>query len=495
MVSRVVLGCGAVGQRLVGRLADRGGVAAVVCESESRVEALRSESVSATVGDPTDPDVLAELPAAEAVVVATDDGTVNAEIVRGVRDHLGDVFVLGFGGRRPTDAELVALADVADAVVDPTSVLVEHVNGHVVGERAEDTRRLRQVLDGVDGELAVVMHDNPDPDAIGSAVALATLAEALGTPATPCYFGEISHQENRAMVNLLELELENLASDASLDRFGGFALVDHSRPGVNDQLPAELTVDVVVDHHPARGAVPARYTDLREDVGATSTLVLDHLHRYGIAPSVTVATALMYGIQVDTHDFSREVSTLDFEAAASILPSVDAPKLARIKSPSVSGDTMSTLAAAIEDREVRGSVLASFAGEINDRDALPQAADKLLTMEGITTVLVYGVLEDAVVMSARARGREVDLGETLRVAFDHIGSAGGHADMAGAQVPITEGFGEFEDDAQRLEAIREVVTETFFDVLHDRPDRGKGVDADRDSVGFEFDHVLDVNDD
>jgi nanoRNase/pAp phosphatase (c-di-AMP/oligoRNAs hydrolase) len=495
MVSRVVLGCGAVGQRLVGRVADRGGVAAVVCESESRVEALRSENVSATVGDPTDPGVLAALPAATAVVVATDDPGRNAAIVRRVRDRYEDVFVLAYGGQRPTDAQLDDLAAVADAVVDPTSVLAEHVSGHVVGERAEDTRRLREVLGDVDGELAVVMHDNPDPDAIGSAVALATLAEALGTPATPCYFGDISHQENRAMVNLLELDLENLDAAAPLERFGGFALVDHSRPGVNDQLPEDLAVDVVVDHHPARGAVPARYADLRADVGATSTLVLDHLHRYGITPSATVATALMYGIQVDTHDFAREVSTLDFEAAASILPSVDADKLAKIESPSVSGDTMETLAAAIEDREVRGSVLASFAGEINDRDALPQAADKLLTMEGITTVLVYGLLEDAVVMSARARGREVDLGETLRVAFDHIGSAGGHADMAGAQVPVTDAFGEFEDDAERLAAVRELVTETFFDVLHDRPGRSGEVEPDPDSVGFEFDHVLDVNDD
>jgi nanoRNase/pAp phosphatase (c-di-AMP/oligoRNAs hydrolase) len=494
MVSRVVLGCGAVGQRLVGRLADRGGVAAVVCESESRVEALRSENVSASVGDPTDADVLAGLPAATAFVVATDDGARNAVIARRVRERFGDVFVLAYGGRGSTDAELADLAGIADAVVDPTSVLVEHVSGHVVGERAEDTRGLRQVLGDVDGELAVVMHDNPDPDAIGSAVALSTLAEALGTPATPCYFGDISHQENRAMVNLLELDLENLEGDASLERFGGFALVDHSRPGVNDQLPHDLTVDVVVDHHPARGAVPARYADLREDVGATSTLVLDHLHRYGIAPSATVATALMYGIQVDTHDFSREVSRLDFEAAASILPSVDTAKLAKIESPSVSGDTMSTLAAAIEGREVRGSVVASFAGDINDRDALPQAADKLLTMEGITTVLVYGVLEDTVVMSARARGREVDLGETLRVAFDHIGSAGGHADMAGAQVPITDAFGEFEDDEAQLNAVREVVTETFFDVLHGRPDQRGPVEPDRDSVAFGFDLALDVND-
>jgi hypothetical protein len=98
-------------------------------------------------------------------------------------------------------------------------------------------------------------------------------------------------------------------------------------------------------------------------------------------------------------------------------------------------------------------------------------------------------------MSARARGREVDLGETLRIAFDHIGSAGGHADMAGAQVPITDAFGEFEDDAQRLAAVREMVTETFFDVLHDRPGRRGPVEPDRDSVGFGFDLALDVNDD
>jgi nanoRNase/pAp phosphatase (c-di-AMP/oligoRNAs hydrolase) len=494
MVSRVVLGCGAVGQRLVARLADRGGVDAVVCESDSRVDALRSENVSATVGDPTDAATLAALPAATSVVVATDDAVANRDIVRAVRERYGEVFVLAYAGSRATTEERDALASVADAVVDPTSVLVDTVGGQVVGDRAEDTRRLRQVLRDVDGELAVVMHDNPDPDAIGSAVALATLAEALGTPAVPCYFGEISHQENRAMVNLLDLDLEHLESgEAALERFGGFALVDHSRPGVNDQLPPELEVDVVVDHHPPRGAVPARYTDLREDVGATSTLVLDHLHRYGITPSSTVATALMYGIQVDTHDFAREVSTLDFEAAASILPSVDVALLAKMESPSVSGDTMSTLAAAIEDREVRGSVLVSCAGPINDRDALPQAADKLLTMEGITTVLVYGVLEDDVLMSARARGRDVDLGETLRIAFDHIGSAGGHADMAGAQVPITDAFGEFETDAERLAAVREVVTEAFFDALRKRP-RGTNVDTDA-TVGFEFENMLDVNDD
>jgi hypothetical protein len=67
--------------------------------------------------------------------------------------------------------------------------------------------------------------------------------------------------------------------------------------------------------------------------------------------------------------------------------------------------------------------------------------------------------------------------------------------MAGAQVPITDAFGEFGDETDQLEAVREVVTETFFDVLHDSPGRGGTVDPEQDSVAFGFDRVLDVNDD
>jgi len=491
MASRAVLGCGAVGQRLVERLAERGGGPTVVCESDGRVDAMREEGVDARAADPADAAVLAELPAVHTVVVATDDAERNRVIADAARRRYPGAFVVAYADAAASDAERAALSAAADVVVDALGALVEHVADQVVGERAEDARRLRQALRDVDGELAVVMHDNPDPDAIASAVALATLCEALGTDAVPCYFGAISHQENRAMVNLLELELTNLTSAAeAVERFEGFALVDHSRPGVNDELPEDLAVDVVIDHHPPRGAVLGAYTDLRADVGATSTLVLDHMHRYGVVPSSRVATALMYGIQVDTDDFSREVSELDFEAAASIRASVDDELLSRVESPSVTGDTMATLANAIEGREVRGSVLASSAGEISDRDTLPQAADKLLTMDGITTVLVYGVMDGTVYMSARARGADVDLGETLRVAFDRIGSAGGHADMAGAQVPITDAFGEFEDEDDRLAAVREVVAETFFEALQRRPSGDVGVGGEEDPVDFAFERVL-----
>ncbi|MFD1645074.1 DHH family phosphoesterase [Haloarchaeobius litoreus] len=466
MVTRLFLGCGAVGQRLLEATEGWTGTERVVCEAESRVTTLREEGVDATVGDPSDPETLAALDDAGVVVVASDDARQNQRVAVAARRRFPGAFLLAYAGPEG-DAE--ALRSVADRVVDPTDAVATRAVDRVSGEAAEDSLRLRQVLAEIDGTLAVVMHDNPDPDAIASGVAMCRLAEATGTDAEACYYGEISHQENRAMVNLLDLDLRTLGPDDDIGEFGGFALVDHARPSVNDQLPEELHVDIVIDHHPPRGPVQGRYQDLRTDVGSTSTLLTDHFSRLGVPLDESTATALLYGIQVDTNEFRREASRLDFEAAARLLPFVDEAVLDRIESPSVDGETLDTLARAIENREVRGSVLVTGVGSISDRDALPQAADKLLTMDGITCTLVYGFIDDTTYVSSRARGTDVDLGETLRAAFDQIGSAGGHADMAGAQIPVTQAFGEFDGDDERDEAIRDVITDRFFDAWYERP--------------------------
>jgi nanoRNase/pAp phosphatase (c-di-AMP/oligoRNAs hydrolase) len=103
-------------------------------------------------------------------------------------------------------------------------------------------------------------------------------------------------------------------------------------------------------------------------------------------------------------------------------------------------------------------------GEIGDRDALPQAAERLLSMDGVTVAVVYGYRDGTVYVSGRARGADVDLGETLRDAFGEIGSAGGHADMAGAQLELGI-LGETDDDGQLREVLESVVSERVFETL------------------------------
>lgn len=270
------------------------------------------------------------------------------------------------------------------------------------------------------------------------------------------------------MVNLLEISLENLEDDEfDPSAFDAIALVDHSRPGVNDRLPVDTSVDIVIDHHPPRDAVHAPFIDLRSDVGATSTLLADYIKRLDMPVSPQVATALLFGIRVDTKDFGREITEADFQAAAFLLPHADDVVLERIESPSISGATLDTIADAIRNRIQHDSIVLSSVGTITNRDSLAQAADHLLGMEGVSTTVVYGIKDGTVFASARTRGSGLDIGETMRQAFDRIGSAGGHTDMAGAQVPLGI-LGDIDDGDEygQLEAVVEdVVTNRFFEVV------------------------------
>jgi nanoRNase/pAp phosphatase (c-di-AMP/oligoRNAs hydrolase) len=219
-------------------------------------------------------------------------------------------------------------------------------------------------------------------------------------------------------------------------------------------------------------------------VGATSTLLTEYLRRLRITPDLTVATALLFGIRVDTNDFSREVSVADFEAAAFLCPHVDHSLLERVETPSMSPEVVDTLARAIRNREVRGDALATNVGSIRDRDALAQAADRLLDMEDVNVSLVYGYTGDTVYVSGRARGTDVDLGETMRDALGSIGSAGGHADMAGAQLDMGVWATEEVDSDERFDdLVTEVINGRFFETLEVAPSTPKHADG---ALGYEF---------
>jgi nanoRNase/pAp phosphatase (c-di-AMP/oligoRNAs hydrolase) len=479
MVSRLVLGCGSVGRTLVNALGDRPGEVVVVSANEHRIETLRDERVDALRADPTDPASLESVTQpVDVVVIAGDDPSANRTAAALARETYPDAFVLAYAGKEPSRETRMDIESVADRVIGgaetAAATLVERI-----GEDSMRPRRLWRVLRSIDGPLAVVAHDNPDPDAIASAFALEKIATAAGCETDICYFGAITHQQNRAMVNLLDLDMREL-EEGNIAEYGGVALVDHSRPGVNDQLPQDTPVDVLIDHHPPRAPVEARFVDLRSDVGATSTLLVEYLRQLGIEVDETVATALLYGIRIDTKNFKREVSTVDFEAAAFLLPFVDDSILEQVESPSMSAETIETMARAISNREVRGSVLVSYIDDLHERDALAQSADQLLDIEGVQTTLVYGIIDGTVYCSGRTRGGDVDLGETLRDAFNQIGSAGGHAGMAGAQIPL--GLLSESDTDELSPIVHDVIAERFFEAF-DTPGVRPGTDAFADMDG------------
>src|SRR6056297_235390 len=107
--------------------------------------------------------------------------------------------------------------------------------------------------------VTIVCHDNPDPDCLASALALDHIARSVDVSETRIvYGGEISHQQNRAFVNMLDIDVYH---DDPIDEDTFVAFVDHSRRDGTTSL-GDVTPDAVIDHHPEYD-IDAPFVDVR----------------------------------------------------------------------------------------------------------------------------------------------------------------------------------------------------------------------------------------
>ncbi|MDY6775813.1 MAG: bifunctional oligoribonuclease/PAP phosphatase NrnA [Halobacteria archaeon] len=313
--------------------------------------------------------------------------------------------------------------------------------------------------------LAVVCHDNPDPDCIASALSLRRIAEEEELDVIEIlYGGDISHQQNRAFVNLLGIEMQHL-SESDVDAYDLVAFVDHSVPGANNSVPEEVDVDIVIDHHPLDDEVEARYVDRRTEYGATTTLLVEYLRELGIEPDTDLATALLFAIRRETLNFLRDTTPKEYDAARYLHPLADKTMLREMVQPAFTPATLDTIGEAIRNREVRASALISGVGRTTERDALPQCADYLMNLEGVATVVVFGIVNDDIHISARSNDSRINLDDVMREAFGDVGSAGGHHDMAGAQIPLGI-FSDLADSEEYVDLASEIIERRFFDAMN-----------------------------
>ncbi len=308
--------------------------------------------------------------------------------------------------------------------------------------------KLQRVLADND-EITVLLHPNPDADAMAAAVGIAEIASWADTDATIQYSGEIRRQENRAFRTVLEVDLEAIEHVTDLAA-EAVVLVDHNEPRGFTGADGVLSL-AVVDHHPGDGAGD-EFTDVRTDYGATSSIVAEYLDELGATPvppdrhdsEVTdpavptwVATGLLYGVMSDTERLTRGTCGDDFDAAGYLSAGVDEDLLGRIADPDVSTETLDVKARAIAGRNVRGSFAVSDVGDVSNADAIPQAADELVGLEGVTAVVVCGEKDGTLRLSGRSRDDRVHMGRALDAAVGDIpnASAGGHARMGGGKIP------------------------------------------------------------
>ncbi|SDQ61723.1 DHH family phosphoesterase [Natronobacterium texcoconense] len=323
---------------------------------------------------------------------------------------------------------------------------------------------LAEVLETADS-LAIVCHDNPDPDCLASALALEAIALDRGLEdVTIAYGGEISHQQNRAFVNMLSISLEHVA-DVSLDDYDCIAFVDHTRSGSNTEVATSVVPDIVVDHHPDD---PGNVTfgDVRTEYGATATIFVEYLEELAVETTTRLASALLFALHRERLDFVREPTRREYEAALALYPDADLEILEQLYGSAFSPGTLDAIGRAIATRKRRGSSMVASAGKTAETDALPQAADYLLNLEGVDTVLVYGIVDDAIRISGRSIDPRVHIGNALVDGFDELGDVGGHHDMAGGRIELGLFGDEADDTEELLSFVDGRLTRRFFDALN-----------------------------
>ena len=290
---------------------------------------------------------------------------------------------------------------------------------------------------GKGGRWLVLTHDNPDPDALASALLLTrVLRAAFQQSVTTAYGGIIGRAENREMFKSLRLRFSHVRH-LNMKRYRHFALVDTQPRSGNNQLPQRVVPDIVVDHHPLRPSTQtAPFFDVRPHYGATATILGEYLLASGVRSTRAIATALIYAIRSETQDFAREYAGPDKAIYDLFFPQADHRLLARIQSPRLPLSYFSNLHDALEHLESVDTLILTHLGPVEQPDIVPEIADLLLRMEGKTWSLCTGQFADRLYLSIRTTNPRADASALMHRLLGRRGKGGGHGMIAGGWLDL-----------------------------------------------------------
>ncbi|HEX6307253.1 MAG TPA: bifunctional oligoribonuclease/PAP phosphatase NrnA [Longimicrobiales bacterium] len=356
----------------------------------------------------------------------------------------------------------------------------------------DKAREFRNFLRLHGGERhCVALQDYPDPDAIACAFAYRLLAATVDTDVDVLYEGRISHQENLALVHLLDIELVRVTDSLTIDHYDGAVFIDNqgTTTRLTDRLyKARVRPIAIVDHHAPQGLLEAEYSDIRP-IGAAATIFADYLRSGEVltldetsTTHAQLATALVHALRSETNGFIR-AGPEEFAAASYLSRFADQPLLEAILQVQRSRGTMEVIRIALTDRLVIGGYSIAGVGYLRhaDRDAIPQATDFLQTEENVHTAIVYGLLlgegdREVIVGSVRTSKVTLDVDQFLKTALgsDARGRyyGGGRSRAGGFEIPV--GFLEGTADPEQMR----LKWETFDQQIRGKLLRAAGLDIE-----------------
>lgn len=295
--------------------------------------------------------------------------------------------------------------------------------------------RFEQLLEQINREHVYIQtHNFPDPDAIASAYGLQRLLETRGIRAMICYKGKIDRYSTDKLREILGIELHNVENlGAILSDEDEVILVDSQKGNSNI---IDITGDeiICIDHHPYNDKSSYRFMDIRPQNGACATMIAEYFVENDVPMDEKIATALTYGIRIDTNNLTRGVSKLDIEMIWRMFDLCDYETIHMLENSNLCFEDLVAYGKAISSIEVYDNI--SFADTGEDCPVIANISDFMLALKEVFFSVVYSRRDGGIKLSVRSERASLDAGKIIAKALEGLGNGGGHATMAGGFVPF-----------------------------------------------------------
>ncbi|PIR70596.1 MAG: hypothetical protein COU46_00640 [Candidatus Niyogibacteria bacterium CG10_big_fil_rev_8_21_14_0_10_42_19] len=294
-------------------------------------------------------------------------------------------------------------------------------------------------------KVAIFSHSNPDPDSIASAAAIRLLARHFGLEADIFFRGKILHPQNKVLVSVLNLGFKPRQmskfkrDDYDIIIFTDVAILKNQNGGYIDLEP-----DIIFDHHDDRPSKKIKFHDVRK-IGSVSTILTEYLKNFSILKKgdkthSRVATALFWGIKIDTNDLvSEDTTPKDHEALKYLNNFVDTKASEAINNYPKPDYFYKCEKMAEAHRIIKGGCVVVGLGHLTleQSPAISYIADRELLRKGIAISFVIAVVGDKI-LQVSFRSRDINLlyGTRLVSSVFNLKNFGVRRGVGGGKIPL-----------------------------------------------------------
>lgn len=305
--------------------------------------------------------------------------------------------------------------------------------------------KLEELVKCISGKHVYIQtHNYPDPDAISSGFGLKYLLKNYGIDSTLCYGGTIDRVSTKTMIKIFDIDLVNVKEIEPRDNEDEIILVDTQYTVTNVDVFGGQVI-AAIDHHWIVDKINSAFEDNRESVGSCAAIIASYFYDNDIDMPENIAGALLYGINVDTANMTRDVAKLDLDMFYNLYQIADYSKIKYLENNTIQVDDLQTYAEAINSVQIIDNIGFANAGMNCTKSLVAAISDFVLNIADVNFCVVYSIGEEGIRLSARSAVKGLHSAQILIDALDNIGTCGGHSSMAGGFVPVDEVSGMSND--------------------------------------------------